>query len=149
MPSAGESSGPICSEPTPGSPMHASSPSGRTFEFLEDRITPSGNIAITNAFVVDGNDQPLTAINIGEFVSIQADFTTQDLPADASYVVGYTVNGLTQDTGTITGGAGVAGTESFVLLLGRLRCHTRHEPGHGHRRSGPVRARDNVTPTTP
>ncbi len=87
-------------------------------ECLEDRLTPSGNITVTNAFVVDGSDQPLPTINIGAIVSIQADFTTQDLPADASYVIGYTVNGLTQDSGTITSGAGVSGTDSFNYYWG-------------------------------
>jgi subtilase family serine protease len=85
---------------------------------LEDRLTPTGNIAITNAVVVDGNGQPLKVINVGEVVSIKADFTTQDLPGDASYVVGFTVNGLTKDTGTLTFGAGVSGTSSFDAIWG-------------------------------
>jgi hypothetical protein len=87
-------------------------------ELLEDRLTPAGNITITNAFVVDSSNQPITAINIGEFVSIQADFTTQDLPGGASYVVGYTVNGLTQDSGAVTWGAGLSGTNSFDSYWG-------------------------------
>ena len=87
-------------------------------EVLENRLTPTGNIAITNALVVDGNDQPLAVINVGEVVSIEADFTTQGLPGDASYVVGYTVNGLTKDTGTITWGAGSSGTNSFDAVWG-------------------------------
>ena len=87
-------------------------------ENLEDRLTPAGNITITNALVVDGNGKPLSTINVGEYVSIQADFTTQDLPGDASYVVGYTVNGLTQDSGAVTLGAGSSGTSSFEASWG-------------------------------
>ena len=87
-------------------------------EPLEDRITPSGNITITNVLVVDSNGQSLTSINVGTAVYIQADFTTEDLPADASYVVGYTVNGLTQDTGALTFGAGSSGTGSFEAKWG-------------------------------
>jgi hypothetical protein len=82
-------------------------------ELLENRITPTGNITITNALVVDASGQSLSAINVGAVVYIQADFTTQDLPADASYVVGYTVNGLTQDTGALSYGAGISGTGSY------------------------------------
>jgi Bacterial Ig-like domain (group 3) len=88
------------------------------FESLENRLTPTGNIAITNAIVVGGNDQPLIVINVGEVVSIQADFATQDLPGNASYVVGFTVNGLTKDIGSITWGAGDSGTDSFVAVWG-------------------------------
>ncbi len=87
-------------------------------EHLEDRLTPAGNITITNALVVDGSGHPLSTINVGEYVSIQADFTTQDLPGDASYVVGYTVNGLTQDSGALTWGAGSSGTSSFEAQWG-------------------------------
>ncbi len=93
------------------------------FELLEDRLTPAGNITITNAFVVDGSGQPQSTINVGEYVSIQADFTTQDLPSDASYVVGYTVNGLTQDSGALTWGAGISGTSSFEADWGTF-CAT-------------------------
>ncbi len=92
-------------------------------ELLENRLTPTGNITITNAFVVDGSGQPLSTINVGEYVSIQADFTTQDLPADASYVVGYTVNGLTQDSGALTWGAGNSGTGTFAANWGTF-CAT-------------------------
>ncbi len=92
-------------------------------ELLENRLTPTGNITITNALVVDGSGQPFSTINVGEYVSIQADFTTQDLPADASYVVGYTVNGLTQDSGTLTWGAGTSGTGTFEANWGTF-CAT-------------------------
>ena len=49
---------------------------------------------------------------------IQADFTTQDLPSNASYRVGFTVNGLTLDTGYLTWGAGVSGTSSWYAYWG-------------------------------
>src|SRR5580704_17812158 len=86
-------------------------------EILEDRLTPTGNLAITHAFLVNASDQPLTAVSAGEQVYIQADFTTQDLPSNASYRVGYTVNGLTQDTASLTWGAGASGTSSWVAVL--------------------------------
>ncbi len=38
----------------------------------------TGNIAITNALVVNGSDNPLTMVTAGEWVYIQADFTTAE-----------------------------------------------------------------------
>src|SRR5262249_6339329 len=66
--------------------------------------------------------------NVGEVVSLEADFTTQDLPGDASYVVGFTVNGLTKDTSTLTFGAGVSGTSSFDAIWGNFIA----TPGTNH-----------------
>ena len=85
-------------------------------EYLEERLAPTGNITITNAFLVNSNGQPLAAVNIGEDVYVQASFTTQDLPSTASYRVSYTVNGLTLDTGYITWGAGSWGRITGTLI---------------------------------
>ena len=112
-------------------------------EFLENRITPSANLAITSASVVDWNDQPLSVINVGAFVSIQADFTAEDLPADASYVVGYTVNGLTQDSGNVTSAPASRG-RTRTGSTGAVRGNAGDQPGHSHRRSRPLRRGDNV-----
>jgi hypothetical protein len=87
-------------------------------EFLEERLAPTGNITITNAFLVDSNDQLLTAVHIGEAVYVQANFTTQDLPSTASYRVGYTVNGLTLDSGSLNWGAGSSETGSWYAYWG-------------------------------
>ena len=62
---------------------------------MEKRITLTGNIIITNALVDNADIQPLTTVNVGEWVYIQAEFTTQNLPSNASYRVAFTVNGLT------------------------------------------------------
>ena len=106
-------------------------------DFLETRLLPTGNIALTSASVVDGNDQPLSTINIGEVVSIQADFSTNSLPADAAYTVSFTVNGLTQNTGTLTFGAGGSGTSSysvnwggFIATPGTNQVIVDVDPGH-------------------
>ncbi len=90
----------------------------KDLEFLETRLLPAGNITLTNALVVDANGQPQSAISVGEVVSIQADFSTEGLPGDASYAVGFTVNGLTQNSGTLTWGAGSSGTTTFELNWG-------------------------------
>ena len=62
--------------------------------------------------------QPLTSVNVGELVYISTTFTTEDLPSSASYRVGVTMNGLTQDSAYITSGAGISGTESWHTILG-------------------------------
>jgi hypothetical protein len=87
-------------------------------EQFEDRVTPTGDITITNVSVVDGNDQPLSTVNVGQQVYIQAAFTTQGLPSNASYRIAYTVNGLTLETGNLTWGAGASGTGSWYAYWG-------------------------------
>jgi hypothetical protein len=88
---------------------------GRVFvprlEPLEDRITPTGSITITDISVVDQNGNPLSVENPGELVDIKADFTTQGLPSNASYHISSTVNGFTWGR-DLTKGAGVSGTSS-------------------------------------
>jgi hypothetical protein len=64
-----------------------------TLELLEDRITPTGNIVLTGVALVDGSNQALTSVNMGEQVDVRADFTTQGLPSNASYRVIFDVNG--------------------------------------------------------
>jgi hypothetical protein len=105
-----------------GRPAALWSPSGHRparlwLEQLEDRLAPTGNLAITNAHVVNANNQAQNP-DIGEEVYIQADFTTQDLPASASYVVSYTVDGVTLSTGALTWGAGVSGTGFWDAVWG-------------------------------
>jgi hypothetical protein len=87
-------------------------------EFLEERLTLTGNIAITGVSVVDANNEPLTTVNVGDWVYIQADFTTQDLASNASYRVGFTVNGLTLQSSYVTWGAGSSGTSTWDLYWG-------------------------------
>jgi autotransporter-associated beta strand protein len=89
-------------------------------EILEDRLALTGNIAITNALVVDKNNNPLHVVNAGEWVYIQADFTTQGLPSNASYRVSFTVNGLTIYSSYITWGAGNSGTGYWDLYWGTV-----------------------------
>ena len=87
-------------------------------ESLEKRVALTGNIAVTGVSVVDSNNNPLSVVNIGEWVYIQADFTTLNLPSDASDRVSFTVNGLTLDSGQITWGAGISGTGDWNIYWG-------------------------------
>jgi hypothetical protein len=85
---------------------------------LEDRITPTGNITITAASVVDTNDNPLSTVSAGEWVDIQANFRTLNLPSNASYRISYMVNGLSLYTGYLTYGAGASGTGNWYEYWG-------------------------------
>jgi hypothetical protein len=87
-------------------------------EYLEKRFALTGNIAMTGASVVDSNNNPIAEVNIGEWVDIEADFSTTNLPQNASYRVSFTVNGLTLSSGYVTWGAGVAGTSNWNLYWG-------------------------------
>jgi hypothetical protein len=87
-------------------------------EELKPRIAPAGNINITSGLVVDQNDNPLSVVNVGESVYIQANFSTTGLPTNASYGISFTVNGLTQEGSFISSGAGDSGTESWNYYWG-------------------------------
>jgi hypothetical protein len=86
-------------------------------EPLEGRLAPAGTITLTNAFVVNANNQASTP-DIGEEVFIQADFTTQNLPSNASYRVSYTLDGVTLYTGYLNWGAGLSGTGNWNAVWG-------------------------------
>jgi murein DD-endopeptidase MepM/ murein hydrolase activator NlpD len=88
-------------------------------EPLEDRFLPDANIALTNAFLVDSNNNALTAAPaVGEQVFLHADFTTQDLPTDASYQIDFTLDGNPLSSGPLTWGAGDSGTGTWDYYLG-------------------------------
>ncbi len=82
-------------------------------ELLETRLTLTGNIAVTNAFIVNSSDQPLSSVSPGQQVDIQVDFTTQNLPSNASYRIEFDLNGLSFDTSYFTTGAGDSGLNSW------------------------------------
>jgi hypothetical protein len=85
-------------------------------EQLEHRVTP--DITLTNAFLVDAQDHAVTAPDKGEEVFIQANWTTQGLPSDASYRISYNVDGVILYSSTVTFGAGHTFTESWYWYRG-------------------------------
>jgi hypothetical protein len=93
-------------------------------ENLEDRLTPTGNLAITSLSVVDANDQPITTVTTGEAVYVQATFTTQGLATNANYRIGYTVNGITKNTDYLTWGAGNSGVGNWYAYWGTWTAET-------------------------
>jgi murein DD-endopeptidase MepM/ murein hydrolase activator NlpD len=84
-------------------------------EELEVRLTP--NITLTNAFLVDLHDHPLTPAK-GEQIYVEADFTTEGLPSNASYRVSYTIDGVTLNTPFLNWGAGSSGTGNWAAVWG-------------------------------
>ena len=90
----------------------------KDLEFLETRLLPAGNITITNALVVDANDQPLNVIPVGDFVSIEADFSTAR--SAERRLVRRRLHGQRThpEFGNVTWGAGSSGTSTFELHWG-------------------------------
>lgn len=87
-------------------------------ESLEDRTVPAGNIAITNAYLVNASDQPLSAVTAGQAFYVQCTFTASGLPSNADYDVSYTVNGVTENSISVTWGAGSSGTLYCYMYCG-------------------------------
>ena len=83
---------------------------------LEDRLTPA-NITLVGAAIVDANDNPEIPA-LGREFYVQADFTTTNLPENASYRVSFDVDGTTLESSYINWGAGVAGKSSWYLFWG-------------------------------
>jgi subtilase family serine protease len=77
-------------------------------EQLENRINLTGNLSITNAFLVNSHENRLTSMTAGERVYVQVNYTARNLPTNASYDIAFTVNGLTRDSKPITYGAGIS-----------------------------------------
>ncbi len=79
-------------------------------------IQPS--IIITSLSLVNGNDQPITFVNAGQAVYVQATFTTKNLPTGASYSISYDVDGTVLTTGSLTWGDGASGTGYWYCYWG-------------------------------
>lgn len=74
-------------------------------EPLELRTLFAANLHVDSVSIVDGNANPVPNPTIGTYVYLRVDFTTVDLPADASYTMSQTLYGVTY-TDTINWGAG-------------------------------------------
>src|SRR5262245_50499539 len=74
-------------------------------ERLEDRTTPTGNLHITGATLVDADAAEAAPVT-GQMVYVQATWTTTGLAGGEQYAVRFSVDGVPADSGTITGQAG-------------------------------------------
>src|SRR5262249_46574686 len=75
-------------------------------EALESRPLLTGNLTITGAHLVDSNDQPATALVVGEEISIEADWTFSGLSTSDQYTVRFTVDGVALDSARFNGQVG-------------------------------------------
>lgn len=78
-------------------------------ETLEDRSLLS-NLAIANAFLVDGNNSRLNSPLLGEQVEIRCLYSTNGLTASASYAIRFVVDGIAVDKTDLSFGAGSGAT---------------------------------------
>lgn len=76
-------------------------------EWLEDRTLLS-NLAITDAWLVDGTGAKITNPILGQQLELRASYTTQGLSASATYSIRVIVNGIPADRTNVNFGAGVA-----------------------------------------
>jgi murein DD-endopeptidase MepM/ murein hydrolase activator NlpD len=82
-------------------------------ETLEDRSLLS-NLAISDAFLVDGNNSRINTPLLGEQVEIRSLYSTNGLSASASYAIRFIVDGIAVDKTDLTLGAGsAAATENW------------------------------------
>ncbi len=76
-------------------------------EALETRKLLAADLVITNAFLVDANNNPISAPVEGEIAIVRAEWLTTDLNASQQYQVHFEMDGITVASATITGQAGV------------------------------------------
>ncbi len=87
-------------------------------DLLEERVTPTGSITITDAYLVNSSDQTISNLSAGKDFYVHAKFTTVNLPSSASYQVAYNINGMTSDSATVNYGAGESGSNNWYYYLG-------------------------------
>lgn len=79
-----------------------------------DSQTKAGpNLKLNSIHLRNGLGQQISAPLLGERVAVQANFTTEDLPAGSQYYVHFTVDGVTLSSSLITLGAGSTGVGSW------------------------------------
>ena len=114
-------------------------------EPLEERLTPTGNIAITSVSVVDQNDQPLTYDQRRRMGLHPGRLHHPELAEQC--LVPRRFHGQWPHPGHRLPHLGRRrlGDGRLVRSIGAtFIAYARHEPGHGHRRSGPLGAGDDL-----
>ncbi len=92
-------------------------------ESLEERTLLS-NLAITEAFFVDGNNVQIANPVLGERLEIRNRYSTTGLPSSAAYAIRVSVDGIATDRNALTFGAGFGAGTWFADVL-----HGFAEPG--------------------
>jgi hypothetical protein len=93
-----------------------SSYSDNSTSFTFTTTLPS--IQITSVSLVNANDQPVSFVAAGQPVYVEANYTTSNLPAGATYRLTYHVDGVTLTTGPLTLGTGASGTQYCYMYWG-------------------------------
>ena len=87
-------------------------------EELENRVQPANLVGYERLPVrrqtVTRSQRPRSA----SLVYVKAEFKAHDLPAGASYVLRYTLDGSPRTSDPINWGAGIPGTSNWVGILG-------------------------------
>ncbi len=89
-----------------------------SMEPLEERRLLSANLALIDAYLVDGQNNEITSPILGERIGVRAVFETTDLPAGAQYTLDYTIDGVTLSNSRLTVGAGEAFASYSVAKTG-------------------------------
>jgi|GEM_PF-4487128 len=96
----------------------ASSRGIRICEALECRRLLSANLHVNDVELVDQNANVISSPYVGQQAFLRVDFTTTDLPSNASYTISHTLYGTTYNDTALTWGAGLTGTYSWYEYYG-------------------------------
>lgn len=77
-------------------------------EVLESRVLLTTNLSLSTIALMDSGFNPIPSVAHGEQAFIRADFTTNDLPVDASYRIEFRVDGVPLGPAPLNFGAGLA-----------------------------------------
>ena len=75
-------------------------------EHLESRRLLTADLQITNAFLVDSQNNPISSVVEGEVAYVRAQWQTTGLSSSQQYHVHFEMDGVTVASGTITGQSG-------------------------------------------
>ena len=84
----------------------------RQVELLEDRTLLS-NLAISDAFLVDGNKTRITSPVLGEQLEVRTSFLTTALPSSAAYAIRVIVDGIAIDRAGVDFGYHLLGSRTL------------------------------------
>jgi murein DD-endopeptidase MepM/ murein hydrolase activator NlpD len=87
-------------------------------EALESRTLLAANLWVTDSYFTDADGHSLNPPAVGARVFEQVEFRTQDLPANAQYIIRFQLDNVILSTGPLTWGAGHTFVESWVARWG-------------------------------
>ena len=85
------------------------------FELLETRALLAGNLELTGAMLVDGNDQPIAAPVFGETTQVRVEWRSTDIVANSPFRVRVAIDNVPLDSPQIMGVVGTNAAQSQVV----------------------------------